>query len=113
MITPAGLSGGLELVRDCIEILESDMIPEATVLGEPQLGRRGLYHDIHGKVVEDVVLMRTHVLAYADGDHTLFDIARLLGKPFKLIRDIAIELESHSLLTLRLPPGVDSHSDSQ
>jgi len=98
VITPTGLQGGLDLVRDCIEVLEYDGVYRTTVLGEPQLGRRGLYHQMHSKTVEDVVLLRTHVLSYSDGDHSLFDIAQLLERPFREILQVARELLEHGLL---------------
>lgn len=98
VVTPAGLQGGLNLVRDCIEILEHDALYHATVLGEPQLGRRGMYHRMHSKTVADVILLRTHVLAYCDGQHSLFDIATLLKRPFADVLSVAEELLEHGLL---------------
>lgn len=98
VITPSGLQGGLDLVRECVWILEQDGYYRATVLGEPQLGRRGLYHGIHGRTVADVILLRTHVLAYCDGQHSLFDIAVLLNRPFADVLEIAQELLAHDLL---------------
>ena len=75
VITPTGLQGGLDLVRDCIDELERAEYFTATVLAEPQLGRRGLYHSMHARTVADVVLLRTHVLAYADGQHSVLDMS--------------------------------------
>lgn len=98
VITQTGLQGGLDLVRECIQILETDGVYRATVLGEPQLGRRGLYHAIHGRSVADVVLMRTHVLAYCDGSHSIFDIAVLLGRPYAEVAEIVDELLAHDLV---------------
>ncbi len=98
VVTPTGLQGGLNLVRDCIKVLEQDGVFRATVLGEPQLGRRGLYHRMHSKTVADIILLRTHVLAYCDGQHSLFDIAALLGRPFSEVHAVAEELLEHGLL---------------
>lgn len=98
VVTPTGLQGGLNLVRDCIEILEHDALYCSTVLGEPQLGRRGMYHRMHSKTVADVILLRTHVLAYCDGQHSLFDIATLLKRPFADVLSVAEELLEHGLL---------------
>lgn len=98
VVTPTGLQGGLNLVRDCIEILEHDVLYCSTVLGEPQLGRRGMYHRMHSKTVADVILLRTHVLAYCDGQHSLFDIATLLKRPFADVLSVAEELLEHGLL---------------
>lgn len=98
VVTPAGLQGGLDFTRDCIAELEASDYLTSTVLGEPQLGRRGLYHTMHARTVADDVLLRTHILAYADGQHSLTDMAQLFEAPIEVLRDLAKELEEHELL---------------
>ena len=98
LVTPTGLRGGLDLVRECLVELEASEYYVATVLGEPQLGKRGLYHDMHARTVEDVVLLRTHILAYADGSHSIADMAELLDVPSDLVRELVDELACHGLL---------------
>ena len=98
VVTPAGLQGGLDFTRDCIVELEASDYLTSTVLGEPQLGRRGLYHTMHARTVADDVLLRTHILAYADGQHSLTDMAQLFEAPIEVLRDLAEELEEHELL---------------
>ncbi|MDD2859061.1 MAG: DUF4910 domain-containing protein [Candidatus Nanopelagicales bacterium] len=102
-VTPAGLQGGFELVRDCIEAFEAAVFYRATVLGEPQLGRRGLYHAMHGRTVADVILLRTHVLAYADGRHSVDDMVELFDRPRADIEAVITELLEHGLLE-EVPP---------
>ena len=102
VITPTGLQGGLDLVRECIEILEVNDYYETQVLGEAQLGRRGLYPAIHARTVEDIVLLRTHVMAYADGQHSVLDMAILLDLPVREVFDVISELVEHDLL-VKLP----------
>ena len=97
-VTPAGLQGGFDLVRTCIEEFEESTYYRATVLGEPQLGRRGLYHSMHGRTVEDVILLRTHVLAYADGQHSVTDMAELFQRPLGDVQAVVAELLTHGLL---------------
>ncbi len=106
VITPTGLQGGLDLVRECLEEFESAEYYLATVLAEPQLGRRGLYHGIHARTVADVVLLRTHVLAYADGMHSVEDMAELFDVPVPVIRQLVDELVEHGLLELTPPRKV-------
>lgn len=98
VITPTGLQGGLDLVRDCIIDFEASTYFRTTVVGEPQLGRRGLYHAMHARTVEDVVLLRTHVLAYSDGTHSAQDIADMVGLPLSDVQEIIDELLAHGLL---------------
>lgn len=98
VVTPAGLAGGFGLVRDCIAELEDSTYLVATVLGEPQLGKRGLYHTFHARTVADEVLVRTHVLAYADGRHSLADMAELFDRSPADLSLIIDELLEHGLL---------------
>lgn len=98
VVTPTGLQGGLDLVRDCIIDFEASFYFRTTVPGEPQLGRRGLYHAMHARTVEDVVLLRTHVLAYSDGMHSAQDIADMVGLPLDDVQEIIDELFAHGLL---------------
>lgn len=99
VVTPTGLQGGLDFVRDCITELENSLYPITTVLGEPQLGKRGLYHTQHARTVTDQVLLRTHILAYADGQHSIKDLSQLLSVPEETILLFVNELIEHGLIT--------------
>ena len=98
-VTPAGLQGGFELVRDCIAELEASEYLTTPIKGEPQLAKRGLYHTMHARTVADEILLRTHVLAYSDGSHSEQDIATLAGRPLSEISLLAAELAKHGLIT--------------
>lgn len=102
VVTPTGLQGGLDFVRECIGELESEQVLKATQLGEPQLGRRGLYHAMLNKNTSETVMLRTNVLAYADGHHSIRDIAELTGSSEQQIAEIVAELHEHNLLTMDL-----------
>lgn len=99
VVTPSGLQGGLDLVRDCLVELEASDYLTTTVLGEPQLGKRGLYHTMHARTVEDAVLLRTHILAYSDGKHSVADIAAMTGTDQDSIQLLTDELIDHGLIT--------------
>ena len=98
VVTPTGLQGGLDLVRDCVRELETTTYYRSTVLAEPQLGRRGLYHTMHARTVANEVLVRTHVLAYADGEHSVADMAERFNAPVDHIQLLVDELVEHGLL---------------
>lgn len=98
VITPTGLQGGLDLARECVKEFEAAQYFTATVLGEPQLGRRGLYHSMHARTVADEVLLRTHILAYSDGMHSIDDMAELLEVPIDTVQTLVTELVDHGLL---------------
>ena len=86
------------MVRECLEALENNSVFLATQIGEPQLGRRGLYHLIMGKTVEDEVMLRTNILAYADGHHDLDDMSELFNVSMDLLERMVVELREHDLL---------------
>ena len=99
VVTPTGLQGGFDLVRSCIQELENSRYFRTPVLGEPQLGKRGLYHAQHGRTVAEDVLLRTHILAYADGNYSVQDMVELFEQPQNVIEELIVELKEHGLLT--------------
>ena len=103
LITPTGLQGGLDLVRDCITEFEHSRYFLTPVCGEPQHGRRGLYHAVHARTVADEVLLRTHVLAYCDGQHSVRDIAELCETEEQTIQALMDELLEHDLVRETAP----------
>ena len=106
VVTPSGLAGGFGLVHDCIASLEESDYCRAVIPGEPQLGKRGLYHTMHARTVADEVLTRTHVLAYCDGQHSMADIADLLGRSEDEVRLLLNELINHGLVEVhKLKPN--------
>ena len=98
VVTPTGLQGGFDAIRECIETLEHEMVLIATNYGEPQLGPRGLYHSMLNKNTSDEVMLRTNILAYADGNHSIADIAELTETPTRDVLTTVQELNGHSLL---------------
>ena len=106
-ITETGLQGGFDLVRNCLVQFEKSRYFLTTVRGEPQLGRRGLYHTMHARTVSDEVLLRTHILAYSDGMHSTIDIAEMTGNDIQLIEALVDELYDHGLLVETAPRRSD------
>lgn len=103
VITPTGLQGGFDLVQQCLRELEQSRYFVTSVLGEPQLGRRGLYHRTHARTVSDEILLRTHILAYSDGQHSVVDIAELTGSSLEDVETLVNELVDHDLLSPTIP----------
>ncbi|MDB4654895.1 DUF4910 domain-containing protein [bacterium] len=106
-ITPSGLHGGFLALKRSLEIIEKNMTPIVTTLGEPQLGRRGLYPNISTKEKSSSVRLLMNLLTYSDGTNTLLDIANLLNTPFWLLLPLAQKLMDYNLVT------VSEHTDSQ
>jgi len=85
---------------ECFFIIENNLkLVNLKNQCEPMLGKHGLYRTIGGKVNnrnrEDALRW---VLAYADGDKTLLEIAVLSKIPFRQIYDASIELINVNIL---------------
>ena len=80
-VTPLGLQGGYTVLRDCLELLERNRIYQATCLGEPQLGPRGLYPSLGTKNPQQEVTDILNFLAYADGANDLIEISNIIQVP--------------------------------
>lgn len=98
LITPAGLQGSFEVLRDCCIAIEAEPRYRATVLGEPQMGKRGLYATLGTRGVGAAVRMRMNILAYCDGSHSLADIAEILNVPTGELAAFVDELVAHKLI---------------
>ncbi len=97
-VTPKGLRGGYELVKDCIQVVEHNKKLRVTCYGEPQLGKRGLYPNLSRKKSSASVRTMMDVIAYADGTNDLVDISTVIGKPVWELWPIAQQLCEARLL---------------
>ena len=100
LVTPSGLYGGYRVLRDCLRALELNRRFRTTVLGEPQLGRRGLYPttSLPGLSLDRRVRVIRELLAYGDGEHDLLDIAGLLRCSIFDLEAAVADLEVAGLL---------------
>ena len=80
-------------------MIEGNVIPKVTVLGEPQLGRRGLYAHTNVKSNDNRTIRQMRdVISYCDGGHSLLDIAGILEVPFSVVSEICDTLLDHGLI---------------
>jgi aminopeptidase-like protein len=100
LVRPAALADSFRTLLDVLSVLDDDVRYEnLNPAGEPQLGRRGLYHAIGGKPsLEGLELALLWVLNLSDGDHSLLDIAERSGLEFAVVRTAAQTLQEHDLL---------------
>ncbi|MCI0429323.1 MAG: DUF4910 domain-containing protein [Rhodospirillales bacterium] len=99
LVTPSGLAGGLRALQRCVVALEANRRLRTEVLGEPQMGKRGLYPTLGTRSAAEIVATRMNLLAYADGSRDLLGIAEILGKPIWDLAPLSAELIAHGLLT--------------
>ena len=90
VVTAKGLEGAYNLYIKMIEVLENNFKYKVTVLGEPQLGKRGLYPTECTPTTDySLAFLYRNFLAYADGNNDLIDIANILGVSAYRLVDIA------------------------
>src|SRR5580698_9462275 len=88
LVTPAGLEGSFALHKDCIDLLERNRVYKIRCLGEPQLGRRGLFPTIATKGSYGQVTDMMNFIAYADGTNDLADISNIIRVPVRSLYPI-------------------------
>jgi aminopeptidase-like protein len=98
VISPEGLFGGYTALQHCLQVLENNIRVSATVPCEPQLGRRGLYPTLSEKGSADLTRRMMDLLAYADGQRTLLEIAEKIETPMWELVPIVEQLLEHQLL---------------
>lgn len=98
VISSAGLEGGLNALVQALRAIEFNCFPSATVLAEPQLGKRGLYPTTSTKASKNLVRSMMDLLTYSDGALDLIEIADKIGCPIWEFYDIVNRLVDHGLL---------------
>jgi aminopeptidase-like protein len=106
-INSDALAGTLQSCLRIFEILENDeTFVSRNPKGEPQLGRRGLYRSLGGRAdqgrMEEALLW---LMSFADGRHSLLDVARRAQLPFESVHQAALALERAQLLDRRDVPS--------
>jgi aminopeptidase-like protein len=123
----------LEVYLKAVEILEQDEVLISSNLDcEPQLGRRGLYPRLGGKLLPrpaappapaggpgqtspaelDTVDALLWIMFLADGEHSLLDMARASGAPFGQLRQLATVLLGEGLLRRPQNTAKDTAKDA-
>lgn len=98
LVTPEGLMGSYELMKLCFQALEYNAYYKVTCLGEPQLGKRGLYPTVSQKGSYDRVKSMTDFLAYADGSMDVIEISNQIRTPVHDLVSIIETLKDHDLI---------------
>lgn len=97
-VSGEGLGGTFKVYQDCIEMLEKNAVYKVTCLGEPQLGKRGLYPNVSTKASTATVEDMMNLIAYADGTNDLIDISNMINTPVSRLVPIVQNLVAEGLL---------------
>jgi aminopeptidase-like protein len=114
LVTPTGLGGAYSLYEKTLRAVDAEEnvsvpshsaaargegpIYRATVLCEPQLGKRGLYPDLSTRGSGLEARTMTNVLAYADGTLDIAGIAKAIGSDVATVTATAKRLSDAGLL---------------
>jgi aminopeptidase-like protein len=99
VVSPEGLQGGFNILKMAIEILERNIYPRIMVLGEPQLGRRGLYPTLSTKKINTDIRLMMDLISWSDGKRSLLEIAEKLDVPIWMLYPIIDKLIEHNLIS--------------
>ncbi len=100
VVTAEGLEGGYDALKLSLEAIERNCHPRVTVLGEPQLGKRGLYPTLSTKTSAIQVRTMMDLLTWSDGTKSLLEIAEVSNVPIWHLYPIVDQLVEHNLLTI-------------
>ena len=98
LISPSGFRGSFEVMTNVIQALEYNECYKMKVLGEPQLGKRGLYPTVSQKGSYDEIRAMVDFISYADGKNDLIDISNIVKVPVNNLIKIIDKLLAHNLL---------------
>ena len=100
VVSPGGLQRSLEMHKSCIRLIESNRTYAPTVLGEPQLSRRGILDQYGGGT--NMLMKRKRIqnfLACCDGTTDLLQLSKLMGVKASELTPIAELLLEQGLIT--------------
>jgi aminopeptidase-like protein len=100
-ISQEGLAGSIEIYRRCIQVLETNVVPYTTTIGEPHLSSRGLYPTTGGQIDQSTVSDIINLTAFADGSLDLIQISELMQRPSWSLAPTVALLEQHGLITIK------------
>lgn len=102
LVTPKGLTGGFNALRQAIEVIECNVLLKTSVLGEPQLGKRGLYPTLSTKESGKQVRSMMNFISYCDS-RSLLEIAEIIDEPVSELLEILKLLVDNGLIEVTNP----------
>lgn len=98
LISAKGLEESYQLYQRILLNIEMNNIYKVQCLCEPQLGKRGLYPNVSQKDNFNKANALMDFLAYADGEHDVLEVSRIIGIPTDEIDKIAKRLLMKGLI---------------
>lgn len=97
-VTPAGLAGGFEFAQRVVHLLELNRTYRLRTPCEPQMGRRGLYHQVQRPGVSAGIRTTMNALMHMDGTRDLVGIAEHIGEHALDLQPLVERFLEHDLV---------------
>ena len=99
VVTSKGLIGSYKVMETIIKAFEVGIYPSVKILGEPQLGKRGLYPNT-SVIYKDKhpAQIRMDLLAYCDSLHDIFDISKKIKVNLSITLKEILELKEKNII---------------
>ena len=78
LVTNKGLNESFKVLKTIVDSFEMGLYPKLKTICEPNLGKRNLYPKLNNYTTNPLKL-RTNLLAYCNGNNSLFDICKLIN----------------------------------
>ena len=99
LVTDKGLNESLELFKDIKDSFETSLNPKNLTKCDTQLSKINLYPIISKKeFMEKEIKLRINILAFSNGENSIFDIVLKLNIPLKLVNKEVNLLKNADLL---------------
>jgi aminopeptidase-like protein len=97
-VTGEALEDTVNMYIKCLTAFEKNNVYQATILGEPQLGKRGLYPSLSRKEDYHKLKRMKNLISYCDGKTDLLTIAEIIQSPIWDLYPIVDLLEEHNII---------------
>ncbi len=111
LISSEGLQGSFDVILKAFRCIELNEYLKIKVLGEPQLGKRGMYPTISTKDTREQVEDMMNFIAYLDGRLSTLEIADKINTPLWSLEETIAKLKKHDLVesvASPLPSNIDN-----
>lgn len=100
VVTPAGLQGGYDILKDALELIEKNFFLKSLVLCEPFYNKRGMYpkFTVKGDNFRELMLKMNHIVSYSDNKTPAIAIAEKLSITFDKFLSLVKILERKKIV---------------
>ncbi len=102
VVTPKGLQGGFFALQKAIELIEKNHKYKVSVLGEPQMSKRGLFPTLSTKNINKEVKIMMDFISQCDGGKSLLEIAETMNLPAWELYELVEKLKKHKVISSRI-----------